>query len=295
MAHQYRDPWEGKKGLDVKPEGYSNTLSAAERWKIIHNECQSSTTKYYKYTRVLHRLYFDVFGESHILTCSRCTTQMYNNLNKFFTNKSKTMNCKYRISKKYKDRVFIVKIGGVPNKVTNANLNDTFAEALLNNPLLKKDIIEQNPDYDGTSESGKVEPVIIPPKKTIGFNETPETGEDDKAKKEEALAKILELINEGVELLNNDNQEDAEKKFDEAEEVGEANKVTPSEDVIQKIQDAYNAFNTRKQNEEELDSEIGEGEDTDETTETVTEPVVESTTTNTEKKSGNRGRGNRNK
>lgn len=98
----------------------------------------------------LNELSIEFFGEKLRDGCNTCLYPTFRNLKKLLVEKMPNKKCKYRFSKKWKDKKVVVTIGGTSHVITAETLSNATAEAILNSGAYRKDIIELNPDYDGT-------------------------------------------------------------------------------------------------------------------------------------------------
>lgn len=98
----------------------------------------------------LNQLSIDVFNTALDGKCTSCIPDLIKRLKRFALEKMPKTNCKYRFTKKWKDKTVVVTIGGTSHKITAETLSNATAEAILNSGAYRKDIIELNPDYTGT-------------------------------------------------------------------------------------------------------------------------------------------------
>lgn len=97
--------------------------------------------------QAIRAMYLKVFGKPVKKDCNGCINTAIEKLIKYYRNNGMNTSSKYRFSKEFKDKVFNVTVGGTTVRVTAENLCVATAEAIMNNPRLKKGIIELNPDY----------------------------------------------------------------------------------------------------------------------------------------------------
>jgi hypothetical protein len=98
----------------------------------------------------LNQLSIDVFNTPLDGKCTSCIPDLIKRLKRFALEKMPNKKCKYRFSKKWKDKKVVVTIGGTSHIITAETLSNATAEAILNSGAYRNDIIELNPDYDGT-------------------------------------------------------------------------------------------------------------------------------------------------
>lgn len=140
------------------------------------------------------KIYFKIFSKTVKQNCNSCFNKAIEDLIKW--TKKQYMGCKYKIASKYEGTVFTVNIGGTMHRVTNSNISNATAEIIMNNPNLKNDIIEINPDYKGEVEVKKNEVKSEPQPILSTLTEVLKDGKES----EENVSEKRLVMNESVPL-----------------------------------------------------------------------------------------------
>jgi hypothetical protein len=94
----------------------------------------------------LNGVYFRIYGKTVKKNCNNCYNKAIEQLIKWVKTKGTSMvNGKYRFTAKWKNKTVVVNIGGTMHKVTSDTLSNATAEAILNSPQYRNDIVEINP------------------------------------------------------------------------------------------------------------------------------------------------------
>ena len=107
----------------------------------------------------LSDVYKNIFGKSIKEGCNNCYNEAIGQLISYRKklNRKTHMNtgCKYQIAEKSRHKKFFVNIGGVLHTVTNENLTNVTAEAIIASGVYREGLIEPNPNYNASQPEGK--------------------------------------------------------------------------------------------------------------------------------------------